>query len=46
MTTASVVIVVKMDASAVEADIINMITIWSRAACWTEEPPRIAPERI
>ena len=32
-----------MDASAVEEEIMNMMTICRRAACSTEEPPRMAP---
>ena len=32
-----------MDASAVDEDIMNMITICNLAACSTEEPPSIAP---
>lgn len=35
--------VVKIDARVVDAEIMKTIIICSRAACWTEEPPRIAP---
>ncbi|KAF5374501.1 hypothetical protein D9615_009119 [Tricholomella constricta] len=34
---------VKIDASAVEEDIMNIMIICSRAACCTDEPPRMAP---
>ena len=42
-TTESVMTVVTMAASAVDAEIINMMIICSLAACSTEEPPRMAP---
>ena len=35
--------VVTIDESAVQDEIMNMITICRRAACSTEDPPRIAP---
>lgn len=35
--------VVKIDASVVAEEIMNVIIICNIAACWTEEPPRIAP---
>lgn len=35
--------VVTMEASAVDEEIMNMMTICKRAACSTEEPPRMAP---
>ena len=35
--------VVTIEESAVLEDIMNIITIWRRAACSTEDPPRIAP---
>ena len=35
--------VVTIAASAVDAEIINMMIICSFAACSTEEPPRMAP---
>ena len=41
--TAITAIVVKIDASAVDAEIMNVIIICNIAACWTEEPPRMAP---
>ena len=41
--TPSARIVVTIDESAVQEEIMNMITICRRAACSTEEPPRIAP---
>jgi hypothetical protein len=39
----SVKSVTVMHDSALDADIMNMITICSRAACPTSAPPRIAP---
>ena len=42
-TTESVTTVVTIAASAVDAEIINMIIICNFDACSTEEPPRIAP---
>lgn len=42
-TTLKVSTVETMAESAVAAEIMNMMTIWSRAACSTEEPPRMAP---
>jgi hypothetical protein len=41
MTTAATT--TKMDASVVLAVIMNMMIICSFAACWTEEPPKMAP---
>jgi len=35
--------VVNTDASVVLAVIMNIMIICRRAACWTEDPPRIAP---
>jgi len=35
--------VVKIDARVVDAEIMKTMIICSRAACWTEDPPRIAP---
>ena len=35
--------VVTIEESAVQEEIMNMMTICSRAACSTEDPPRIAP---
>lgn len=32
-----------MEERAEQEEIMNMMTIWSLAACWTEEPPRMAP---
>lgn len=42
-TTPITKVVVTIDARAVEAEIMNMMIICILAACWTEEPPRIAP---
>ena len=41
--TAITAIVVKIDAKVVAEEIMNIMIICSLAACWTEDPPRIAP---
>lgn len=35
--------VATMEDKAVDDEIMNMMTIWSLAACWTDDPPRMAP---